>query len=180
MNNLWRFFLIIFSTLLASCVTHYFTQPLPVDATSVNEMPSAIYGKWISGDEEIIIDKTSWTLNSVDSTGSKTSKLEFAIPDSLIVKKWRKYHYFNIAEKDGYWTLYLGFKHKNFYYVKGLGGNDTLTIKNVLQIEPDTVNKTQRFYNTPISKKQLRRFANKGGFCDTIMVFDTKNRTLIK
>ena len=180
MNNIRTYLLLFFSFLLGSCVTHYFTQPLPIDAETVNVMPSPILGKWVSGEEEVIIDKTSWTLNTIDSTGAKTSKLEFVIPDSLVVKKWRKNHYFNIAENDGYWTLYLGYKHKNLFYVKGLGGQDTLTLKNVLQIVPDTINKTQLFYSTPISKRQLRKFANKGGFCDTIMVFDLKNRTIVK
>lgn len=171
---------VVLSALLASCVTHYFSQPLPVDATTVNVLPKDIHGSWISGEEEVVIDKTSWTLNSVDSTGNKKSKLEFAIPDSLVVKKWRNYHFFNIAETDGYWTLYLGYKHKNFYYIKGLGDKDTLKFREVLKIQPQRINKTQRFYNSPITKKQLRKLFRNGGFCDTVMMFDLKKRVLVK
>ncbi|HRX68500.1 MAG TPA: hypothetical protein P5200_09025, partial [Tenuifilaceae bacterium] len=87
-----RFILHLLSIfILASCVTHYFDRPIPVDVRNYNQMPKEIQGNWTSNDgEDIVIDKTCWTLNSVDSTGEKQSTIEFIIPDSLTVKRWRK------------------------------------------------------------------------------------------
>ncbi|HPE19653.1 MAG TPA: hypothetical protein PLM76_13530, partial [Tenuifilaceae bacterium] len=144
-------------------------------------MPKEIQGNWTSNDgEDIVIDKTCWTLNSVDSTGEKQSTIEFIIPDSLTVKRWRKSYYFNKLESNGYWTVYYGQKEGEFFYIKGLGDDDTLAFKQILNLEPTRIEKTSRYYSAPLKKKQLKKFASNGGFCDTLMVFDLKKRELTK
>ncbi|HOP04696.1 MAG TPA: hypothetical protein PL017_09635 [Tenuifilaceae bacterium] len=177
-----RFILHLLSIfILASCVTHYFDRPIPVDVRNYNQMPKEIQGNWTSNDgEDIVIDKTCWTLNSVDSTGEKQSTIEFIIPDSLTVKRWRKSYYFNKLESNGYWTVYYGQKEGEFFYIKGLGDDDTLAFKQILNLEPTRIEKTSRYYSAPLKKKQLKKFASNGGFCDTLMVFDLKKRELTK
>ena len=167
--------------IITSCVTHYFDRPVPVDARSYNKMPTEIRGKWKSNDgEDIVIDKACWTLNSVDSTGITESTIEFIIPDSLTVKRWRKSYYFNKLESNGYWTLYVGQKKGDFFYIKGLGDDDTLSFKMFLNVEPNKIEKSSRYYSVPLNKKQLKEFVSRGGFCDTLMVFDLKKRELMK
>lgn len=164
-----------------SCTTHYFPEPQPIDAKSINEMPKSIIGQWDKPEEnEIhIIDKTSWISISTDSLGNQTTKREYVISDSLIVKKVDKFYFINMLEDDSYWQVFLGFKEGNSFLIKGLGSADTLTLKSSLGLTPDsTAESNELYYKQNLSKKQMKKLVKDGGFADTLMVFDLKSRTL--
>ena len=164
-----------------SSTTHYFPEPQPIDAKSINEMPKSIIGQWDKPEEnEIhIIDKTSWISISTDSLGNQTTKREYVISDSLIVKKVDKFYFINMLEDDSYWQVFLGFKEGNSFLIKGLGSADTLTLKSSLGLTPDsTAESNELYYKQNLSKKQMKKLVKDGGFADTLMVFDLKNRTL--
>ena len=180
--KLFKNFLLAFVPLFAvSCITHYFSQPLPVDAKEEFTMPKVIVGEWVGGEDTVYVEDLFWTINSTDSTGNRTSSIEFQMKnDSIVIKRWRNNYYFNTLESNGYWNLYLGHEHKNQFFLQRLAGEDTLTLNNAIGVVPDRIEKSNRFYDKSITKRQLRKFVRKGGFCDTVMVFDMKTRTILK
>jgi len=164
-----------------SCTTHFFTEPQPVGVQSTDKMPEPIMGEWKSLDmnETHIIDKNRWIRKSADSLGIVTTKVEQCISDSLIIKKVGKLYFVNTLEDGNLWTVYLGQSSGNFFYIKGLGEADTLILKTSLGIVPDsTANSTELYYKQNLTKKQIKKLVKNGGFADTLMVFDLKNRTL--
>ena len=165
----------------SSCTTHYFPEPQPIDAKSINEMPKPIIGQWDKPDEgeTHFINKTSWVSISTDSLGNRTTKREYTISDSLIVKKVDKFYFINMLEDNNYWMVMLGHQEGNNFYIKGLGDEDTLTLKSSLGITPDsTTESNDLFYRQSLTKNQMKKLVKDGGFADTLMVFDLTNKTI--
>lgn len=164
---------------LSSCVTHYFSEPVPVDAKDYPSIPKPMRGVWTAEDETHTINKDKWISEKVDSLGTKTTEIEYELSDSLTVKKSNDYYFFNSLNSNGYWAVYLGCKHKNYFYIKGLGAADTLTLANSIGLIPDSTNKAnERYFNTPFTDEQMKKFINDGGFADTLIIFDLDNRTI--
>ncbi len=172
----------LLGVILSSCLTHFFAVPQPVDVKNSKQMPKEILGKWTKDNEnEIhIIDKNSWTNITTDSLGNTTTKVEHRLCDSLVIKRAGKRYFINTLEDNGYWIVYLGYKDKNQFIVKGLGEADTLTLKSVLNLTPDSVaSGNELYYNRRnLTRKQLEKLIEKGGFADTLIVFDIKSRTI--
>lgn len=148
-----------------------------------NKMPKPIIGEWKSLEESEthIIDNTKWISKGIDSLGNATIRLEHCIYDSLIIKKVGKLYFINTLEDHNYWAVYLGQEVGEIFYIKSLGKADTLTLKNSLGIVPDsTANSNELYYKQSLTKKQIKKLVKDGGFADTLMVFDLRNRTLDK
>lgn len=164
---------------LSSCLTHYFADPVPIDAKDCTSIPEPMQGVWTAKDETHTIYKEKWISERIDSLGVKTTKTEYELSDSLIVKKLDNYYFFNNLDKNGYWIVYLGFKQNNNFFIKGLGTADTLTLANSIGFTPDSTNKAkERYFNAPFTNKLMKKFINDGGFADTLIVFDIDTRTL--
>lgn len=164
---------------LSSCVTHYFAEPVPVDAKDYSSMPQSIQGRWTAENETHTINKQKWISERVDSLGNKTTKIEYEISDSLIVRKSDDYYFFNNLHRNGYWTVYLGYKQSNYFFIKGLGDADTLTLVNSVGLVPDSINDAnERYLNTPFTNELMMKFIKDGGFVDTLIIFDIDNRTI--
>lgn len=174
------FSFMVLVTFLCSCVTFYFEKPLPIDAKQCKSMPRALRGKWTGKEGMLTIDKTKWVSQSTDSLGATTSKVEFELSDSLIMKKYKHYYFFNTLNTNSYWNVYVGYKIDNFFIIKRLAKDDSLSLNANLGILPDSVSQSNLFYRTPINKKQLVNFIKQGGFTDTLFLFDIKNRELLK
>jgi hypothetical protein len=172
-------FWVVVLALLPSCITLYFAEPVPFNAKQVNTLPKPIWGEWKKENETHIISRDKWINHWVDSTGKTFTKIEHKLSDSLIIKKDGKYHYINKLEENGYYTIYLGLKQKNLFIIKSLGDTDTLLLSKTISITPDSSTAKEYFYRAPISKKQMRTFIKRGGFTDTLLIFDLKTRTLI-
>jgi hypothetical protein len=142
-------------------------------------LPKPILGVWHSDGETHIIDREKWIKQTLDSAGNTETKVEYELSNGLIIRKVGENHFINTLEENGYWSLYLGIKQKNYFYIRGLKGADSLLFMNTLGLTPTkSEEKDEFYYNTPISKKQMKMFINNGGFADTIIVFDLKNRTI--
>lgn len=163
----------------SSCLTFYFIEPIPVDAKDYNSMPKEILGKWQTENETHTVDKTKWISEKIDSLGIIVVGTEYELSDSLVIKKSGKNYFFNVLEENGHWTLYHGYKDKNFFFVKGLNNSDTLTFFNSIGVRPDSIQSEKAlFYNTRFSSKQMKKFVEAGGFADTVFLFDIKNRRI--
>lgn len=170
---------ITISIILSSCLTHYFIEPVPSNAKAQKSMPKPLIGQWNKGNEKHTIDKQKWINQYEDSTGTVKTSIEYELSDSMIIKKAGKYYFVNSLEENGYWTVYLGFKEKNHFYIKGLSDTDTLNFVTILNLKPDsTVKDKELYYNKPLTRRQMRKFVKQGGFTDTLIVFDIANRTV--
>ncbi len=165
---------------MSSCITFYFEKPLPIDAKQCKSMPRALRGKWTGSEGSLTIDKTKWVSQSTDSLGVTTTKVEFELSDSLILKKYKQYFFFNTLNTNSYWNVYVGYKIDNFYIIKRLAKDDSLSLQTNLGILPDSVSQSDLFYRTPINKKQLVKYIEQGGFTDTLFLFDVKKKLLVK
>jgi hypothetical protein len=166
---------------LSSCLTHFFAEPIPIGVKDDKTMPKVLIGEWQKDDEIYIIDKTTWVKQWVDTAGVKNSKIEQKLCDSLKIRKSGKYYYFNNLQKNGYWVPYVGFKNKNMFIIKRMGDADTAKIVSILGIKADSVpNEHEFYYNQKLTPKQLKLYIEKGGFADTLMLFDLKNKKVIK
>src|SRR5690554_2581976 len=171
----------IMASALSSCVTHYFAEPVPTDAKDYSYIPKAMQGSWATENELHTIGKNKWISEEVDSLGNKTTTVEFELSDSLIVKRFKRYYFFNSLEKNGYWAVYFGFKQGNRFFIMGLGDDDTITLASSIELLPDSIcNDNEHYFNTPFTKKLMRKFIADGGFADTLIVFDVDNRTMNK
>lgn len=171
--------LITFILSLTSCLTFYFIEPIPVDAKDYNSLPKEIFGIWQADNETHTIDRNKWISEKIDSLGNPILEIEFELSDSLVIKKSGKHYYFNTLEKNGHWTLYYGYKDKNYFFVKGLNNSDTITFVNSIGVLPDSIQQNKAlFYNTRLSSKQMKKFVEEGGFADTIFLLDIKNRII--
>jgi hypothetical protein len=146
-------------------------------------MPKPIIGEWksLEKEETHIIDNIKWISSSTDSLGNLTTRVEHCISDSLIIKKVGKLYFINTREDHNFWAVYLGQKNGDIFYIRSLGKADTLTLKTSLGIVPDsTANSNELYYKQSLTKKQIKKLVEDGGFADTLMIFDLKNRTLDK
>jgi hypothetical protein len=165
--------------IISSCVSHFFSEPVPTDVKNYNSLPKPMFGVWQNEGETHIIDKEKWIKQTQDSMGNTISEVEYKLSDSLAIRKVGKNHFINVLEENGYWSLYLGFKQKDYFYIRGLGAADTLIFMNALGLTPSkSESQDDYFYNSPITKKQMETFIKNGGFADTVIVFDIKNRTV--
>ncbi|MDY0202178.1 MAG: hypothetical protein RBR40_14450 [Tenuifilaceae bacterium] len=164
---------------LSSCVTHYFAEPVPVDAKDYSSIPQSIQGRWTAKGDVHTISEDKWISEKTDSLGNKTTKIEYELSDSLIVRTADGYYFFNNLHSNGYWTVSLGYKQSNHFFIKGLGDSDTLTLVNSVGLTPDSINDaSDRYFNTPFTNKLMKKFIEDGGFADTLIVFDIDNRTI--
>lgn len=172
--------LVVLLAAMSSCITFYFEKPLPIDAKQCKSMPRALRGKWTGKEGLLTIDKTKWVSQSTDSLGVTTTKVEFELSDSLIMKKYKQYYFFNTLNTNTYWNVYVGYKIDSLFIIKRLAKEDSLLLKTNLDILPDSASQSNLFYRTPINKKQLVKYIEHGGFTDTLFLFDIKNRELLK
>ena len=172
--------LMVLVTAMNSCITFYFEKPLPIDAKQCKSMPRALRGKWTGSEGTLCIDKTKWVSQSTDSLGVTTTKVEFELSDSLIMKKYKQYYFFNTLNTNSFWNVYVGYKIDSLFIIKRLAKEDSLSLKTNLNILPDSASQSNLFYRTPITKKQLVKYIEHGGFTDTLFLFDIKNRTILK
>jgi hypothetical protein len=170
----------IFLLIAPSCISLFFIEPVPSDVKNYNSIPKPLWGEWTKEDETHIINQSIWIKQRTDSTGLTKTNIEFELSDSLIIRKVGKYHFINTLEENGYWCLYLGFKEKDLFFIRALSAEDTLIFGNSLDIIADkTGDKNDYFYNKPITKKQMKKFIKNGGFTDTLIVFDIRNRKVL-
>lgn len=171
--------LALMGIVMSSCLTHYFAEPIPTDGQRYPSIPEPMLGVWAADDETHTIDKTTWISERIDSLGNVITKKEYELSDSLVVIKTGDFFFFNSLEQNGFWTVYLGFKKNDFFFVKGLGASDTLTFETSIGLKPDSVNNEKEFYyNTPITSGTIKKFINDGGFADTMFIFDIKQRII--
>jgi hypothetical protein len=138
-------------------------------------------GVWTAENETHTINNDKWISERIDSLGNKTTTIKYELSDSLIVKKSNDYYFFNGLDENGYWTVYLGFKQKDYFFIKGLGDADTLTLANSIGLIPDSTNNAkERYFNTPFTNELMNKFINDGGFADTLIVFDIDTRKIKK
>jgi len=163
---------------MQSCVTFYFAQPLPSDAKTAKYMPRSIRGQWIGSEGTLTINKTQWVSHSSDSNGRVTLKVEYHLCDSLIVKQYKGYYFFNTLNNNGYWNVYAGSKKKGKFVITQLTRGDSLLFQKTLGLLPDSTYQNNLFFRKPIGKRELVKYLNRGGFTDTLFVFDLKERTV--
>jgi hypothetical protein len=179
MKKTYLIFVILLSLACSSCLTHFFSQPQPVDAKQMSTMPKPIIGQWYKANEVHTISADVWVSETIDSLSNTILKTEYHLSDSLILKRSGKHYFINNLEENGHWTLYLGIKSNNKFLIKSLGDDDTLTLKKSLNITPDsTANEKELYYNSGLTKRQLKRFVKDGGFSDTLIVFNLKTRII--
>lgn len=171
---------VLISLLFSSCLTFYFSQPLPVDAKVCSRMPRALRGNWEGKEGTLRIDKKRWVSSTVDSNERLSMRTEFELSDSLVLKRYKKYYFFNVLNTNGFWNVYVGQKRNNFFIINRMNRDDSLGLKTRLGIFPDSVSESNLFYRSPISKKQLVKYIEQGGFADTLFLFDIKKRLLVK
>lgn len=154
---------------MQSCVTFYFAQPLPSDAKTARYMPRSIRGQWSGSEGTLNIDKTRWVSVSNDSTGRITMKVEYRLCDSLIVKQYRGYYFFNTHNRNGHWNVYAGNKKNRKFIITQLARADSLLFQKTLGMVPDSTHENSLFFTQPIGKRELVRYIKRGGFTDTLL-----------
>jgi len=173
-----KVFILLMGCLLASCITYYFESPVPIDARNRKSMPGTIRGEWNTDEGKLIINKTQWISISTDTNGVTSKKVEYELSDSLILRSFKKYFFFNQLEENGFWSPYFGFKSNGQFLIKSLGEKDSLILVKELNILPDSVSESGLFFYQPIDKIAIKKLIDTGGFCDTLFVFDLKRRTM--
>jgi hypothetical protein len=171
---------LLVTLLFSSCLTFYFSQPLPVDAKVCHRMPRPLRGNWKGNEGTLKIDKKKWLSTSVDSNDRVSMKTEFELSDSLVLKRYKGYYFFNMLNSNGFWNVYVGQKRHNYFIINRMSREDSLALKTAIGVIPDSVSESNLFYRSPISKKQLVKYIEQGGFADTLFLFDIKNRELLK
>ena len=170
---------LILAIVLPSCVTHYFAEPVPSDAKEYRYVPKTMRGAWTADDEQHTITKDKWISEKTDSLGNKTVTIEFELSDSLLVRRLNGYYFFNCLEKNGYWSVYIGVKQEGHFFIRGLDDDDTITLASSIEMLPDSIcDDNKHYFNTPFTKKLMKKFIADGGFVDTLIVFNVDNRTL--
>lgn len=177
-------FLLMLTIVLSttSCTTHFFNEPQPVNTKNSKRMPRELAGEWRNDEDKEIhhIDKTTWTKTKFDSLGNITGKEVTSLSDSLIIKRVKRNYFINKLEENGFWVVYLGKKSNKHFLIKGIGKADSLAIKTILKLTPDSIADDHEYYynNAKIDKKQMLDFVENGGFTDTLFVFDLEKRTI--
>jgi hypothetical protein len=173
-----KFLLLLIAVLTNSCLTFYFEHPIPVDVKNTKRMPRALKGEWKTEEGLLTINNTQWISIITDSNGVVTRKVEYELSDSLILRKYKKNYFFNQLAENGYWNLYLGFETGTHFVIKRLGDDDTLTFKTTLGLLADSTTNEALYFQQPITKRQIIKFIDGGGFSDTLFLFDLKNRVM--
>lgn len=163
---------------LSSCISYYFEHPVPYDAKTVNEMPKILIGEWQGDGGKLIVNNNQWISVETDSNGITVSKIEYALSDSLIIKRDDKRYFFNELNSNGFWSVYLGCQSDNLFLIKRLAKADSLIFKNSIGLLPDSVSGNDFYYGGKLTKQAMQKFVDDGGFSDTLFKFNLKTRTV--